>query len=73
MEITVNIHGLDSLAQAIAAMAQAIERGRGGTLAAVAVPAASAHRTARSCGCTCNGCCGFRRSCAVGACSGCSG
>ena len=42
MEITVNIHGLDPLAQAVAAMAQAIERGRGGTLAAVAVPAAQA-------------------------------
>ena len=42
MEITVNIHGLDPLAQAITAMAQAIERGRGGTLAAVAVPAAQA-------------------------------
>ena len=42
MEITVNIHGLDSLAQAIAAMAQAIERGQGGTLAAIAVPAAHA-------------------------------
>ena len=42
MEITVNIHGLDSLARAVAAMAQAIERGRGGTLAAVAVPAAQA-------------------------------
>ena len=42
MEITVNIHGLDYLAQAIAAMAQAIERGQGGTLAAVAVPAAQA-------------------------------
>lgn len=43
MEITVNIHGMDPLAQAITAMAQAIERGRGGTLAAVAVPAAQAH------------------------------
>lgn len=42
MEITVNIHGLDSLAHAIAAMAQAIEHGQGGTLAAVAVPAAQA-------------------------------
>lgn len=42
MEITVNIHGLDPLAQAITAVAQAIERGRGGTLAAVAVPAAQA-------------------------------
>lgn len=42
MEITVNIHGLDSLAQAIAAMAQAIERGQGGTLAAPAAPAAQA-------------------------------
>lgn len=42
MEITVNIHGLDSLAQAIAAMAQAIERGQGGTLAATAAPAAQA-------------------------------
>lgn len=40
MEITVNIHGLDSLAQAIAAMAQAIERGQGG--AATAAPAAQA-------------------------------
>ena len=39
MEITVNIHGLDSLARAVAAMAQAIGRGQGGTLA---VPAASA-------------------------------
>lgn len=42
MEITVNIHGLDPLAQALAAMAQVIERGRGETLAAVAVPAAQA-------------------------------
>lgn len=42
MEITVNIHGLDSLAQAVAAMAQAIERGQGGTLAVTAVPAAQA-------------------------------
>ena len=42
MEITVNIHGLDSLAQALTAVAQAIERGRGETLAAVAVPAAQA-------------------------------
>lgn len=42
MEITVNIHGLDSLAQAIAAMAQAIGRGQGGTLAATAAPAAQA-------------------------------
>ena len=42
MEITVNIHGLDSLAQAIAAMAQAIERGQGGTLAVPAAPAAQA-------------------------------
>lgn len=42
MEITVNIHGLDSLAQAIAAMAQAIERGQGRTLAAPAAPAAQA-------------------------------
>mgnify|MGYP000856401869 CR=1 FL=1 len=42
MEITVNIHGLDPLAQAVAAMAQAIKRGRGETLAAVAVPAAQA-------------------------------
>ena len=42
MEITVNIHGLDPLAQAITSVAQAIERGRGGTLAAVAVPAAQA-------------------------------
>nr|DAN29221.1 MAG TPA: activated protein kinase C receptor [Caudoviricetes sp.] len=42
MEITVNIHGLDSLAQAIAAMAQAIRRGQGGTLAATAAPAAQA-------------------------------
>lgn len=42
MEITVNIHGLDPLAQAITAVAQAIERGRGETLAAVAVPAAQA-------------------------------
>lgn len=42
MEITVNIHGLDSLAQAITTVAQAIGRGRGGTLAAVAVPAAQA-------------------------------
>ena len=40
MEITVNIHGLDPLAQAITTVAQAIVRGRGGTLAAVAVPAA---------------------------------
>lgn len=39
MEITVNIHGLDSLAQAVAAMAQAIERGQGG---AATVAAASA-------------------------------
>ena len=42
MEITVNIHGLDSLAQAIAAMAQAIGRGQGGTLAATVAPAAQA-------------------------------
>lgn len=42
MEITVNIHGLDSLARAVAAMAQAIERGRGGTLAATAAPTAQA-------------------------------
>lgn len=42
MEITVNIHGLDSLAQAITAAAQAIERGRGGTLAATAAPTAQA-------------------------------
>ena len=42
MEITVNIHGLDPLAQAITTVAQAIVRGRGGTLAAVAVPAAQA-------------------------------
>ena len=42
MEIAVNIHGLDPLAQEITAVAQAIERGRGGTLAAVAVPAAQA-------------------------------
>ena len=42
MEITVNIHGLDSLAQAIAAMAQAIERGQGGTLAAPAAQAPAA-------------------------------
>ena len=42
MEITVNIHGLDPLAQAITSVAQAIERGQGGTLAAVAVPAAQA-------------------------------
>ena len=42
MEITVNIHGLDPLAQAITTVAQAIGRGRGGTLAAVAVPAAQA-------------------------------
>ena len=42
MEITVNIHGLDPLAQAITAVAQAIERGRDETLAAVAVPAAQA-------------------------------
>lgn len=42
MEITVNIHGLDSLARAVAAMAQAIGRGQGGTLAATAAPAAQA-------------------------------
>lgn len=42
MEITVNIHGLDPLAQAITAVAQAIGRGRGGTLAATAAPAAQA-------------------------------
>ncbi len=42
MEITVNIHGLDSLAQAIAAMAQAIEREQGGTLAAPAAQAPAA-------------------------------
>ena len=48
MEITVKIHGLDPLAQAIAAMAQAIERGRGETLAAVAVPAAPSPRVPRA-------------------------
>ena len=42
MEITVNIHGLDSLARAVAAMAQAIGRGQGGTLAVPAAPAAQA-------------------------------
>lgn len=42
MEITVNIHGLDPLAQAVAAMAQAIGRGQGGTLAVPAAPAAQA-------------------------------
>lgn len=42
MEITVNIHGLDSLAQAITAMAQAIERGQGNAATAAAVPAAQA-------------------------------
>lgn len=42
MEITVNIHGLDPMAQAIAAMAQAIRRRQGGTLAAPAAPAAQA-------------------------------
>ena len=42
MEITVNIHGLGPLAQAITAMAQAIGRGQGGTLAATAAPAAQA-------------------------------
>lgn len=39
MEITVNIHGLDSLAQAVAAMAQAIRQGQG---AAEAMPAQTA-------------------------------
>ena len=39
----VNIHGLDSLAQAIAAMAQAIERGQGGAATAAAASAAQAH------------------------------
>ena len=48
MEITVKIHGLDPLAQAIAAMAQAIERVRGETLAAVAVPAAPSPRVPRA-------------------------
>ena len=43
MEITVNIHGLDSLAQAIAAMAQAIERGQSGAATAAAASAAQAH------------------------------
>ena len=42
MEITVNIHGLDSLAQAVVAMAQAIGRGQGGTLAAAAASAVQA-------------------------------
>lgn len=42
MEITVNIHGLDSLAQAIAAMAQAIERGQGGASTVAAASAAQA-------------------------------
>lgn len=42
MEITVNIHGLDSLAQAIAAMAQAIERGQGGASIVAAASAAQA-------------------------------
>ena len=42
MEITVSIHGLDSLARAVAAMAQAIGRGQGGTLAVPAAPAAQA-------------------------------
>ena len=48
MEITVNIHGLDSLAQAIAAMAQAIERGQGGasTVAAASAPAPATEATA---------------------------
>ena len=41
MEITVNIHGLDSLAQAIAAMAQAIGRGQGGASTVAAVSAAA--------------------------------
>ena len=42
MEITVNIHGLDSLAQAIAAMAQAIERGQGGASTVAAASATQA-------------------------------
>lgn len=42
MEITVNIHGLDSLAQAIAAMAQAIERGQGNAATAAAASALQA-------------------------------
>ena len=42
MEITVNIHGLDSLAQAVAAMAQAIGRGQGGAATAAAASAAQA-------------------------------
>lgn len=42
MEITVNIHGLDSLAQAIAAMAQAIERGQGGASTVAAASAVQA-------------------------------
>ena len=42
MEITVNIHGLDPLAQAITTVAQAIGRGQGGTLAVPAAPAAQA-------------------------------
>ena len=42
MEITVNIHGLDSLAQAITAMAQAIERGQGGASTVAAASAAQA-------------------------------
>ena len=42
MEITVNIHGLDSLAQAIAAMAQAIACGQGGASTVAAVSAAQA-------------------------------
>ena len=41
MEITVNIHGLDSLAQAVAAMAQAIGRGQ------LPAPRVSVHSASR--------------------------